>query len=181
MNKKNDNVISKLGQKANELAKELIEEFNRHEEIDYEKICYRVGKATCDFGDKLDCFYQYIMDHEFNTLLKQVKSGELKDKDLEEIDYFIDTDDYMDVFYSPIDKDYAILNTMNESVKLFNRILRELDRLNITDENREIILNMHDLIQEMSFNFYHLSREYKKLLIMLGMENKEILDIKQAV
>lgn len=179
-NEVRDNILNKLSKELSELA-DIIHNGIRSEKVDYEEIFYYVEKTTNRIDDQMDFFYQYIMDHDFDILLKQAKEGKISFKTLSEKAYVYDFDDYMDVYESPVGNRFNTIKTMINSVNLLSRILREFKKLGIKDENKEILKRMYELTCEASFNIGYLNFDYQDLLKMLGIEEKQIMEIRQEI
>lgn len=174
------NILDTLSKELSELA-DIVCNGIRSEEVDYQEIFYNVEKTTNRIDDQMDFFYQYIMDHDFDILLNQAKEGKISFKTLSEKAYVYDFDNYIDVYESPIGNRFNTIKTMISSVKLLSRTLKEFERLGVKDENKEILKNICELIYEASFNISYLNFDYQDLLKMLGMEDKQVMEIRKEM
>ena len=118
---------------------------------------------------------------DFDILLSKAKSGEISFKMLDDKNYIIDIDEFVEVYDSPINSRISTIDTMVDSLILLNRLSMDFIKRGIEDKDKEILFNMYDLAQEISFNMYYTNADYIDFLQMLGIENKEVMEIRQEI
>lgn len=179
-----NNFLSKLGKEAGEMAEKIYKSLRGTEAIDYVnyvEIFCNIEKTTEKIKDQMEFFYQYIMYPDFDILLSKAKSGEISFKMLDDKNYIIDIDEFVEVYDSPINSRISTIDTMVDSLILLNRLSMDFIKRGIEDKDKEILFNMYDLAQEISFNMYYTNADYIDFLQMLGIENKEVMEIRQEI
>lgn len=103
------------------------------------------------FADKLDSLIRNIdesleyliynlLEQDKIKLLERAKQGKIPLIDILNQEYYIDDENFSDIYDSPIDKKADIINTLLDNIKLNSMLIRNIDELKIINEDDKIYI-----------------------------------------